>query len=87
MPPSDYESQHDRPVSTGTETVDEGTQSEPDSLVLELKLQNIILQRENTKLKSALEEQQQATQDKEQQQQLYMPLGLHCTKLENTTEK
>ena len=68
MPPSDYERQHDKPVSTGTETVDEGTQSEPDSLVLELKLQNIILQRENTKLKSTLEEQQQATQDKEQQQ-------------------
>ena len=68
MPPSDYELQHDRPVSTGTETVDEGTQSGPDSLVVELKLQNIILQRENTKLKSALEEQQQATQDKEQQQ-------------------
>ena len=64
MPPSDYEPQHNKPVSTGTQTVDEGTQCEPDSLVLELKLQNIILQRENTKLKSALEEQQQATQDR-----------------------
>ena len=43
LPPSDYEPQHDKPVPTGTQAVDEGTQSEPDSLVLELKLQNIIL--------------------------------------------
>ena len=64
MPPSDCEPQHDKPAPTGTQTVNEGTQSEPDSLVLELKLQNIILQRENIKLKSALEEQHQATQDR-----------------------
>ena len=62
MTPSDYDPQHDKPVPEGTQTVDERTQSEPDSLLLELKLQNMILQRENPKLKSAFEEQQQATQ-------------------------